>query len=313
MAQNHNDIVLPAKLQLGDRVRFVSPASTPTRGSIKKAQAALEGLGLTVKIGKHVFDTYGYLAGNDKDRLADLNDALRDPDIKAVIATRGGKGAYRIANGIDFEAIRKNPKLVVGFSEITILHMAIWQHCHLAGLHGAAWNMEQFGQETTDSFHRAVMTTEPITVTSRPAESTYELTTQGTATGILLGGNQDSIATAAGWALPHFNGCILLLEAFNLRLGHIDRQLTMLKNAGYLEGIKGIAIGQYTECGADSTTQGDWTVNDVLRDRLGRLGVPILGGLPIGHGEHPIAIPIGTMATLDTNAGTLTIASGVKS
>jgi muramoyltetrapeptide carboxypeptidase len=87
----------------------------------------------------------------------------------------------------------------------------------------------------------------------------------------------------------------------------------MLKNAGYLEGIKGIAIGQYTECGADSTTQGDWTVNDVLRDRLGRLGVPILGGLPIGHGEHPIAIPIGTMATLDTNAGTLTIASGVKS
>jgi muramoyltetrapeptide carboxypeptidase len=216
MAQNHNDIVLPAKLQLGDRVRFVSPASTPTRGSIKKAQAALEGLGLTVKIGKHVFDTYGYLAGNDKDRLADLNDALRDPDIKAVIATRGGKGAYRIANGIDFEAIRKNPKLVVGFSEITILHMAIWQHCHLAGLHGAAWNMEQFGQETTDSFHRAVMTTEPITVTSRPAESTYELTTQGTATGILLGGNQDSIATAAGWALPHFNGCILLLEAFNL-------------------------------------------------------------------------------------------------
>lgn len=94
---------------------------------------------MKVEVGRHVLDKIGYLAGKDEDRLADLNDAFRDPDVRAVIATRGGKGAYRIADGIDFEVIRIHPKLLVGFSEVTILHMAIWKHCQLAGIHGAAW------------------------------------------------------------------------------------------------------------------------------------------------------------------------------
>jgi muramoyltetrapeptide carboxypeptidase len=99
----------------------------------------------------------------------------------------------------------------------------------------------------------------------------------------------------------------LVLEAFNLRLGHIDRELTMLMNAGHLDGVVAVAVGQYTECGADASTQGDWTVNDVLRDRLGRLGVPVLGGLPIGHGDQPMAVPVGTTATLDADAGELVV------
>ena len=120
------------------------------------------------------------------------------------------------------------------------------------------------------------------------------------------------IATAAGWMLPSFKGAILLLEAVDLRLGHIDRQLTKLKNAGHLDGIVGVAVGQYTSCGPDATTQGSWTAIDVLRDRLHGWGVPVLGGLPIGHGKHPRAVPLGTMATLDADAGTLTVAAGVK-
>jgi muramoyltetrapeptide carboxypeptidase len=119
------------------------------------------------------------------------------------------------------------------------------------------------------------------------------------------------VAISAGWALPRLEGAILLLEAFNLRLGHIDCQLTMLANAGHLDGLVGVALGQYTDCGADSATEGDWTELDVLRDQLSRLGVPILGGLPIGHGDRPHAVPIGTMATLDANAGTLTVAPAV--
>jgi muramoyltetrapeptide carboxypeptidase len=263
-------------------------------------------------LGKRVFDEFGYLAGTDEDRLSDFNEALRDPEVRAIIATCGGKGAYRIADGLDFAAAKDNPKLVVGFSEITILHLALWKHCRLAGLHGATWDAENFGVKTAESFKQAILSTDDVVIRSDPKEPTSTLTTKGKVSGVLLGGNEDSIATAAGWALPSFVGAILLLEAYNLRLGHIDRQLTMLMNSGQLKGLRGVVVGQYTECGADSATQGNWTVLDVLRDRLSRLGVPVLGGLPVGHGKGPIAIPVGTRATLDADAGILTVASCVS-
>ncbi|HEU5187949.1 MAG TPA: LD-carboxypeptidase [Candidatus Saccharimonadales bacterium] len=303
--------LVPKKLTPGECVAFVSPASTPPRKWVEDGVELLESMGLKVKIGTHVFDEYGYLAGKDENRLADINDALRDPKIKAILATCGGKGAYRIADGLDFTAARKNPKLFIGFSENTIIHLSLFKQCGLAGLHGAAWNTE-FGSKSAESFKRAILTTEPIIIQSNKSEPTAALTTGGKATGILLGGNQDMIATAAGWALPSFKGAILLLEAIGMKLGHIDRQLTMLQNAGHLTGIKAIAVGQYTDCTSGSTTQGSWTAIDVLRDRLGKWGVPILGGLPIGHGKNPIAVPIGTRATLDADAKTLTVESAVS-
>lgn len=308
------DAILPARLKPSDRVRFVSPASPVSKDNI--GTKVLEDLGLIVEYGKHVFDvdkTIDYLAGTDKDRLADINEALRDPNIKAIIATRGGKGAYRIANGIDFVAARKHPKLLIGFSEITILHMALLKHGVVGGIHGAPWS-ESFGKETAASFVKAVTTTDTITVHSKKSEHTYALTTHGKAKGILIGGNQDSIATAAGWALPNFDKAILLIEATNMRIGHIDRQLTMLINSGIIKNVVGVAIGQYTECGnaTDPTGTTKCTEIDILRERFGRLGVPILGGLPIGHGKNPIALPIGTKAILDADARTLSVAAGVR-
>ena len=299
-------------LQPGDRVRLVSPASTPSSAGVQHATRVLHGLGLQVECGQHVFDAVGYMAGTDHDRLQDLNDALRDPGIAAVVATRGGKGAYRIADGLDLVAARANRSLLIGFSDITALHLALWRGCRLPGIHGAPWGADEFGPEMAASFRRAVMVSEPIEVRSVAAEPTAELTTTGRASGVLLGGNQDMVATSAGWNLPSLHGAILLLEAFGMRLGHIDRQLTMLANAGLLRPVVGVAVGQYTDCGPDATTQGDWTAVDVLRDRLHRLGVPVLGGLPIGHGRPATAVPVGTMTTLDADAGTLTVASAVS-
>jgi muramoyltetrapeptide carboxypeptidase len=254
----------------------------------------------------HIFDELGYLAGTDEDRLADINEALRDPGLKAIVATRGGKGAYRIAGDLDFEAARRYPKMIIGFSEITFLHMVLLKNCGYAGIHGAPWD-ETFGRETAESFVKAVMGGGAVVVRSSEAEHTRVLTTSGKAVGRLIGGNQDSFAIANGWGLPDMDGAILLLEGVGMKLGHIDRQLTMLMNSGALRGIRGVAVGQYTDCGSDETTQGDWTEIDVLRDRLSKLGVPVLGGLPLGHGENPIAVPIGTMAVLDADAGTLTV------
>jgi muramoyltetrapeptide carboxypeptidase len=305
------------RLRPGDRVRFVSPASPVERAALDPAVEVLESLGLVVEYGAHAFDvddTLDYLAGTDEDRLSDVNEALRDPGVKAIIATRGGKGAYRIAAGLDVGAAQAHPTLVVGFSDVTILHLALLKACGLVGIHGAAWDEGRFGAASAASFVSAVTSTEPVTVATTTEERTHVLTTGGKATGRLVGGNQDSVATAAGWALPSLDGVILLLEAVNLRLGHIDRQLTTLRNTGLLGAVAGIALGQYTDCGSatDPTTDVRCTEIDVLRDRLADLGVPVLGGLPIGHGKNPLAVPVGTMATLDADNGILTVAPGVR-
>lgn len=298
----------PERLRRGDTVRLVSPASTPDEEHVARTVGSLESLGLQVELGRHVFDRHGYLAGRDEDRLADINEALNDPKVRAVITTRGGKGAYRIADALDFAAMRADPKLLVGFSEITILHLAVWRHAGVPGIHGAPWDSERWGGEVTQSFMQAALTAEPITVRARSDETTAALTTRGQAHGVLLGGNLDMIAAAAGWALPELRGAILLIEDVEKFLGHIDRHLTRLVKTGCLNGIVGIAVGQFTSF---APAKG-WTIVDVRRDRLAPLGVPILGGLPLGHGANPVAVPVGTEAHLDADLGALTVSPAVR-
>jgi len=229
----------PAKLQVGDEVRLVSPASPPNPADVLQAQRKLESWGLDVSLGDNVFRQYGYLAGTDHERLSDLNSALRDPSVRAIVATRGGKGAYRIADQLDFAAARNDPKFVVGFSDITILHMSLWRHSKIVGLHGALYVDDATGSIShvgSETLRAALMEPGPTTITSRADDPTSELTTSGTARGPLLGGNLDMIATGAGWALPDLHGAILFIEAVELYLGHVDRQLTMLRKAGHLDG-----------------------------------------------------------------------------
>ncbi len=313
MSEKQKPTILPPRLQSGDRVRLVSPASTPTRKGVDQVVKVMRNWGLQPEIGVHAFDEYGYLAGKDEDRLADLNDAIRDPGVRAIFATRGGKGAYRIAGDLDFAAMRKNPKLYVGFSENTAIELALWKHCRVTSIHGGivSWNVKTQEAANIERLRQMLMTTQSVTLRTHDDEPTRALTTTGKATGFLMGGNQDLISTTAGWALPSLKGAILLLEDVDKRLGFIDRQLTMLTNAGHLEGIVGIAVGRYFLCGPDETTQGEWTAIDVLRDKLHRLNVPILGGLALGHGNNSESVPLGTMATLDAEAETLTAVAAV--
>ena len=314
MSEKQKPAILPPRLQPGDRVRLVSPASTPTHEGVEQVIKIMESWGLKPEVGAHAFDEYGYLAGKDEDRLTDLNDAIRDPGVRAIFATRGGKGAYRIAGDLDFAAMRKNPKLYIGFSENTGIELALWKHCRVTSIHGGivSWNVHSQEKANIEKLRKMLMTTNPVTLHSRNDEPTKALTTTGKVTGFLMGGNQDLIATTAGWALPSLKGAILLLEDVGKRLGFIDRQLTMLTNAGHLDGIVGVAVGRYYLCGPDETTQGEWTAIDVLRDRLHRLNVPILGGLALGHGENTESVPLGTIATLDADAGTLTVEAAVR-
>ncbi|WP_218014448.1 S66 peptidase family protein [Mycolicibacterium palauense] len=299
-------VLRPTRVQVGDKVRLVSPGSPPNHDDVLHDQREFESWGLEVELGDNVFNKYGYLAGTDGERLSDLNHALRDPSVRAIVATRGGKGSYRIADQLDFAAARNDPKFLVGFSDITILHMSMWKHSRIVGLHGALYVDETTGEIPhlrSQSLRAALMSGGPTIVASRAEESTSQLTTNGTACGPLLGGNLDMIAAGAGWALPDLHGAILFIEAVDLHLGQVDRQLTMLRNAGHLDGIAGIAVGQFTKF---SPSKGI-TIIGLLRDHLSRLGVPILGGLPLGHGDRPATVPLGAVAVLDAEAGTLVV------
>ncbi|MEU4602230.1 LD-carboxypeptidase [Kribbella sp. NPDC023972] len=297
-------VLIPPRLQPGDRVRVVSPASTPEREFVARGVELLAGWGLRVELGRHVFDSVGYLAGTDEDRLADLNDAFRDPGVRAVFATRGGKGAYRISDQLDFDAVRRDPKPLVGFSDITAVHLSLWKECRLAGIHGP------FNDEAGGGLRAALMTAEEVVVRQDPKEPTAALTAGGPATGFLMGGNLNTIAHAVGGELSSLDGGILLIEdTIGTGLGMIDRQLTQLVKSGLLDDLRGVAVGRFN--GFEDARVNGWSVLDVLRDRLDLLAVPVLGGLPIGHGPQSATVPLGTVATIDPATGILTVAPAV--
>ncbi|MGK5678180.1 S66 peptidase family protein [Actinoplanes sp. URMC 104] len=284
-AYEYVDVVRPPRLRAGDHVRLVSPTGPPARADVDATARRLESLGLRVSVGPSALDPAA-----EADRIRDIDQALRDLSVKAIVDVGGGTGAHRIADDLDFSTAAHLPTLLVG-RDCTILHLAFWERSGLAGIYG----------RPDESFAAAAFGTEPVVLRSEPDSHTAELTTSGQAAGVLLGGDQEQIATAAGWVLPSLHGAILLLEAYGLRAEQIDRQLTMLERTGRLKGVRGVAIGRYTECGPGP-------VLDVLRERLAPLGVPILGGLPVGRE----AIPVGTPAFLDAQAGTLTIESAVS-
>jgi muramoyltetrapeptide carboxypeptidase len=154
------------------------------------------------------------------------------------------------------------------------------------------------------------MEPEPVVVRRDPIETSATVQIDGTAEGILLGGNLNLIGKAVGWACPSFAGAILLIEAVDTFIGQIDATLTQLRRSGCMDGLRGVAVGQFIR--SAEPKRGKWSFADVLYDHLGQLGVPVLGGLPIGHGPSPWTIPLGTTARLDTRAQTLTVEAGVR-
>ncbi|MFI6329332.1 LD-carboxypeptidase [Micromonospora chersina] len=306
-----DDCLRPPVLCPGDRVMLVSP-SGPTRPErVARGIELLTGWGLRPVPAPHAYARQGYLAGADELRAADLNTAFADPEIRGVICTRGGYGAQRVVDLIDMAAVRRDPKVVAGFSDITALQFALWRGARLAGVHGpgAAWRDDRTPPRSAESLHAALMTTEPVTVEAVKEEETYAVRVPGRAEGPLLGGNLCLITASIGTPdMPDLTGAVLLVEEVQEPPYKVDRMLTHLRRCGALDGIAGVAVGQFTEC-ADGW---DTTITDVLTDRLGDLGVPVLGGLPVGHGPDQLTVPVGTPAVLDATTGTLTVTPAVR-
>jgi muramoyltetrapeptide carboxypeptidase len=308
-----DEAVRGSVVQRGERVRLVSPSSPPDRQWLEESIQLLQSWGLQVDAGRHALDEHAYMAGRDADRLADLNDAFRDPSVRAIIATRGGAGSYRIVDGIDFDAVRADPKPVVGFSDITNIHLALLTHARLATIHGCL-----AGLTAIANVRDLLMTTSALTLHRNPGSLSAAINVPGVAVGPLVGGNLRELAGSVGTTSIDLNGSIVLIEDLrHVGIGQVDRNLTQLIRSGALDDIAAIAIGSFE--GFNGYTDHGWTVVDVLHERLTGLGVPILGGLDLGHdiigptgGPDQNASTLGATATLDTITGTLTVGPCVQ-
>ncbi|PUB27990.1 muramoyltetrapeptide carboxypeptidase [Promicromonospora sp. AC04] len=281
-------------------IALVSPASWSEDSWRAESIATVESWGFTARVGRHATDRLGYMAGGDRERAADLNAAIRDPEVRAILTLQGGCGSLRLLADVDTDALRADPKPIIGFSDITALHQ-VWHLVGVPSVHGAAAGTR------AGTVRHLLVGGHGEPVRSDIGQYGAELTTGGTATGTLFGGNLEMLARSVGVVDNDLDGHVLLLEINRtVGLGMVDRALTQLILSGALAGITGVAMG--TLEGFEGYEDRGWTVLDVLRDRLGPLGVPILAGLPLGHMENPVSIPLGVECELDADAGTLSVA-----
>jgi muramoyltetrapeptide carboxypeptidase len=306
--------IKPPRLKPGDTLGLIHPASaTFQRMDIEITVDSLKALGFNVKVGKHAFDRHGYLAGKDVDRAADINTFFADPDVQGICAVRGGWGAARTLPHLDFDVIRKNPKVLFGYSDITALHMALPAKTGLVTFH-APTGFSAWTEFSASWFKRVLVDGEAAQYVNEPdfrgriAPVGYrtQMFVPGKAQGALIGGNLTVLAHLVGTPyLPDFTGKILFLEDVHEAVYRIDRMLTHLKLAGHLSKIKGFIWGQCTDCDPDSGSgYGSLTMEEILDDHIKPLGVPTYRGAMIGHVDKQFTVPEGIPAEMDADAGT---------
>lgn len=292
------------RLTAGDRVGVVSPAGPVTAARLDAGLAVLESWGLSVSTMRNVRGQHtelGYLSSSDAARVDDFMRAWCDPDVSAVFCARGGYGAQRMVDLLDWQELSTaGPKPLVGFSDITALHQAFAARLGMSTIHGPVVTSLGAGDDASRSHLRSTLFTpqEALDLTPAPVASLVA----GRAEGVLVGGNLALLAASIGTrdSLPAAES-IAVLEDVGEEIFRLDRLLTQLLRTGWFDGVRGIAVGQFTECGPSDG------VRRLFEDRLAPLGVPMLWGVPTGHGDRNLAFPFGVPAILDADAGTLVL------
>lgn len=299
----------PLALRPGDLVALASPSGPIKPEVVQPLATQLQAWGFRVAVGASAYSQWGYLAGSDQERAADLNAFFRDPEVAAVLATRGGYGAMRLLPFLDLDALRRNPKALVGFSDITALHLALGR-IGLVSFHGPVADVA--GKRRSDYslgwLLKALTSAEPLgPMTSAPEGPAVYALRGGHAAGPLVGGNLSLITSTLGTPYEiETAGSILLLEDVEEPPYRIDRMLTQLLLAGKFQGVRGIVFGEpvgLTEPDPDRPTL---PLEQVLADRLGSLGIPVLVGFTAAHGFYRATLPLGVRVTLDADSGVLT-------
>jgi muramoyltetrapeptide carboxypeptidase len=294
----------PRRLVPGDRVAVVAPSGPLDADRLARGVAVLESWDLEVVTGAHALDRAAHLAGTDEDRAADLQQAWCDPSVAAVLCARGGSGATRLLDLLDWDAmLRAEPKAFVGYSDATALHEALATRLGLSSLFGPMPAALPFGGESPDlasldHLRRTLFQPEQVQVL-RADDTTCVV--PGRATGVTVGGTLALLASTIGTAESRSgDGGIVVLEDITEPAYRLDNLLTQLLRSGWFDGVRGVVLGTWVDCGDDAL--------DTVSSRLRTLGVPLLAGLPFGHGVPQLTVPLGIEAELDADAGTLTMA-----
>ena len=318
-APSGNRRLLPPPLNPGDTVALVSPSkATDEALDLQIAQEVMQALGFKVKTGQHLASRRGHLAGTDAERAGDLNAMFADPQVKAIICLRGGSGAARLLPLLDYDLIHRNPKVLLGYSDITALHNAIHAQTGLVSFHGpngtGSWNAFNADQFRRVFFNRELMQYRNVVDAKGELAQRQNRTVTlsgGKAQGELIGGNLTVLTALAGSPyLPKFDGKILFLEDVEEAPYRVDRMLSTLKLMGALDRIAGFIFGECTDCKPGGGF-GWLTMDQIFEDHIKPLKIPAYRGAMIGHIRQQFIVPVGGKVEMDADAGSFRMLESV--
>lgn len=303
--------IKPKRLQPGDTVSVIAPASPPNQENLDRGIEFLQELGLIVKVGKNVTRTFGYLAGTDNERLEDLQKMFFDPIVKAIFFACGGYGTGRIASQIDYQMIKSNPKIIWGYSDITFLHTSIRQETDLVTFHGPMLASD-IGKADTHPLSKEgyKQLFEPTNLTYTEEISPLETLVEGVASGPLVGGNLSLLVSTLGTPYEiDTKGKLLLIEDIGEEPRAVDRMLNQLNMAGKFEMVSGILIGDFCDCTPKKGLS--LSLDEVITHYVKLANKPALKGFLIGHCNPHFSVPLGVPATINTFEKKLKVESGI--
>lgn len=308
----------PKKLNKKDVIGIISPASSPDEFSrIEKGVKYIESLGYRVKVGKHVGKNHGYLAGNDDERLEDLHAMFKDKNVNAIFTVRGGYGAFRLLDKIDYRLIRNNPKVFVGYSEMTSLQMAFFEKAGLitfAGPMVAVDFHDEVSPYTNENFWATITSNKKHGKLKFPEVEKLPFLQKGSTSGRIIGGNLAVLVALLGTGyFPNPTGKILMIEDIGELPYRVDRMLNQLKLSGTYKKVKGIILGKFVDCNERDPEKKTLTLGEVIQHYITEVNVPSIYSFPHGHIKDFITIPFGIKINLNASKGIVEFAeSAVK-
>ncbi|MEM3832473.1 MAG: LD-carboxypeptidase [Thermoprotei archaeon] len=304
--------IKPRAIGLGDAIGIVAPAGVADPVQLNKGIRTLKDLGFEVYLGKTVrrLISKGYFSASDEERANEINEMFSNEKIKAIFSASGGYGSMRILPLLDYSLIKRNPKIFIGYSDITALLIAIHQKTGLIVFHGpmVASDMHNLSEYTKYNMMKVLMDDEPLGIIFNPIDGPLiRVINEGKAEGGLIGGNLSLIVSTLGTPYEiNTEEKILFIEDTNEAPYRVDRMLTQLILAGKLDNVAGVIVCEFKNYESNKLKH-TFSLEEVIQDRIGRLNIPAIYGLCCGHGEHKITLPIGVKATLDATNATLRI------